>query len=64
MITRLLAENMRQVAGVGGGAYATISTDDIDINTLNYVMESRIDDSEAQKSDRSADLWRELGVKW
>ena len=61
VITRLLAANMRQLAGIGGGAYATISTDDIDINTLNYVMESRIDDSEAQKSDRSADLWRELG---
>jgi Ca-activated chloride channel family protein len=61
VITRLLAANLRQVAGIGGGAYATISTDDIDINTLNYVMESRIDDSAAQKSDRSADRWRELG---
>ena len=61
VITRLLAANMSQLAGTGGGAYATISTDDIDINTLNYVMESRIDDSSAQKSDRSADLWRELG---
>jgi Ca-activated chloride channel family protein len=61
VITRLLAANMRQIAEIGGGAYATISTDDIDINTLNYVMESGIDDSEAQKTDRSADLWRELG---
>jgi len=61
VITRLLAANMRQLAGIGGGAYATISTDDIDINTLNYVMKSSIGDSEAQKSDRSADLWRELG---
>ena len=61
VITRLLAANMRHIAEIGGGAYATISTDDIDINTLNYVMESRVDDSEAQKSDRSADLWRELG---
>ena len=61
VITRLQVENMRHIAGIGNGAYATISTDDIDINTLNYLMESRFDDDEAQLSDRSTDLWRELG---
>ena len=61
VITRLNAKNMRHIARLGSGAFATISPDDIDINTLNYIMESRLDDSDAQLSDRSADLWRELG---
>ncbi len=61
VITRLQVENMRRIAGIGNGAYATISTDDIDINTLSYLMESRFDDDKAQLSGRSTDLWRELG---
>jgi len=61
VITRLNAENMRHIASLGSGAFATISSDDIDINTLNYIMETGLDDSDAQLSDRSADLWRELG---
>jgi Ca-activated chloride channel family protein len=61
VITRLHAENMSHIANLGSGAFATISSDDIDINTLNYIMESRLDDSTAQLSDSSADLWRELG---
>jgi Ca-activated chloride channel family protein len=61
VITRLNAENMRHIASLGSGAFATISSDDIDINTLNYIMETRLEDSDAQLSDRSADLWRELG---
>ncbi len=61
VIARLNAGNLRHIANLGGGAFATISPDDIDINTLNYIMESPLDDSDAQLSDRSADLWRELG---
>ena len=61
VITRLNAENMRHIARLGSGAFATISSDDIDINALNYIMEARLDDSDAQLSDRSANLWRELG---
>jgi Ca-activated chloride channel family protein len=61
VITRLNAENMRHIASLGSGAFATISSDDIDINTLNYIMETRLEDSDVQLSDRSADLWRELG---
>jgi len=61
VITRLNAENMHHIVNLGSGAFATISSDDIDINTLNYIMESGLDDSDAQLSDRSADLWRELG---
>jgi Ca-activated chloride channel family protein len=61
VITRLNAENMHHIVNLGSGAFATISSDDIDINTLNYIMESGLDDSDAQLSDSSADLWRELG---
>ena len=61
VITRLKAENMRHIANLGSGAFVTISPDDIDINTLNHTIESGLDDSAAQLSDRSADLWRELG---
>jgi len=50
VITRLNAENMRHIASLGSGAFATISSDDIDINTLNYIMETGLDDSDAQFS--------------
>ena len=52
---------LRRAARLGGGVYATISTDDIDINTLAYLMESDIDRRAARALDYSADLWRELG---
>ncbi len=61
VIAGLQEDNLRRVAQIGGGVYATISADDIDINTLAYLMESPIDDREARLSDRSIDLWRELG---
>lgn len=52
---------LRQVAQRGGGVYASISADDLDINALGYLLESRLDDHAAEVSDRSAELWRELG---
>ncbi len=61
VITRMLEENLRRIAQSGGGVYAAISADDIDINTLAYMMDSSIDDREARLSDRSTDIWRELG---
>ena len=61
VISSLQEDNLRRIAQIGGGVYATLSADDIDINTLAYIMESAIDDREARWSDRTADLWRELG---
>ena len=61
VISSLQEDNLRRVAQIGDGVYATLSTDDIDINTLAYMMESSIDEREARLSDRSTDLWRELG---
>ena len=61
VISSLQEDNLRRIAQIGDGVYATLSADDIDINTLAYIMESAIDDREARLSDRSADLWRELG---
>ena len=61
VISSLQEDNLRRIAQIGGGVYATLSADDIDINTLAYIMESAIDDRDARLSDRSADLWRELG---
>jgi len=61
VISSLQQDNLRRIAQIGGGVYATLSADDIDINTLAYIMESAIDDRDARLSDRSADLWRELG---
>jgi len=61
VIAAMQEGNLRRVAQFGSGVYATISTDDIDINTLAYLMESSIDERAARLADRSADLWRELG---
>ncbi len=61
VIAGMQESNLRLAAQSGSGVYATISTDDIDINTLAYLMESSIDDREARLADSSADSWRELG---
>jgi len=61
VITGMLEDNLRRIAQSGGGVYAATSADDIDINTLAYMMDSSIDDREARLSDRSTDIWRELG---
>jgi Ca-activated chloride channel family protein len=61
VITSMLDDNLHRVAQSGGGVFAAISADDIDINTLSYMMDSSIDDGEARLSDRSTDTWRELG---
>ena len=61
VVTGLRDENLRRVASLSGGVFATISASDLDINALAYVMESSIDERKARLSDRSTDLWRELG---
>ncbi len=62
VISPLREDGLRQVAQVGGGVYATISSDDIDINTLSYTFESSIDASAAHRDkNRSTELWREFG---
>ena len=61
VIAEMDEDNLRRAARLGGGVYATISTDDIDINTLAYVLESDIDERALREAEYSADLWRELG---
>jgi Ca-activated chloride channel family protein len=61
VITGMLEDNLRRVARNGGGVFAEISADDVDINSLAYMMDSSIDDREARLSDHSTDIWRELG---
>lgn len=61
VITGMQEDNLRRIAQSGGGVYAAISADDIDINTLTRMMDSSIDDRQARLSDRSTDIWRELG---
>lgn len=61
VIARMQEDNLRRIAQLGSGVYATISTDDIDINTLAYLLESGVDEREARLAEGSADLWRELG---
>ena len=61
VITGMPEDNLRRIAKSGGGVYAAISANDKDIDTLAYMMDSSIDDREARLSDRSTDIWRELG---
>ena len=61
VIADMNVDNLRRVARLGGGAYTSISVDDSDIGTLLHAMESSLEQHEAQQSDYSADLWRELG---
>ena len=61
VITSMLDDNLHRIAQSSGGVFAAISADDIDINTLAYMMDSSIDDRTARLSDRSTDIWRELG---
>lgn len=61
-ISELREDNLREIANSGGGVFATISADDIDINTLAYLMESSIDSSAVHRAeDRRAETWREFG---
>jgi Ca-activated chloride channel family protein len=61
VIARLLEKNLRRIAQSGSGAYATITTDDRDINTLVYAIEPKIVGDQASLSDSTAELWREAG---
>ena len=61
VISPMQEDNLRRLAD-HGGVYATLSSDDIDINTLAYVFEASIDSSAARLDEnRSAEVWRELG---
>jgi Ca-activated chloride channel family protein len=61
VISPMQEGNLRRLAD-HGGVYATLSSDDIDINTLAYVFEASIDSSAARLDEnRSAEVWRELG---
>jgi Ca-activated chloride channel family protein len=62
VISEMREDNLRRVAHDGGGVYATISADDIDVNSLAYLMESGIESGDARRDeDRSVETWRELG---
>ena len=62
VISPLLDEELRGIARAGGGVFASLSSDDLDINALTYVFESSIDAGEARRAeDRSTELWREFG---
>jgi Ca-activated chloride channel family protein len=60
VISNLQEANLKRVAASGGGVYASISNDDIDIDTLTYLMDSSQQQAAGQ-SEASAELWRELG---
>ena len=61
VISSMQEDNLRRLAD-HGGVYATLSSDDIDINTLAYVFEASIDSSAARRADdRRTEVWRELG---
>ena len=61
VISSMQEDNLRRLAD-HGGVYATLSSDDIDINTLAYVFEASIDSSAARRDeDRRTEVWRELG---
>ncbi len=61
VIAGLREDNLRSLASSGGGVFATLAADDIDINSIAYLFETSIDEREASLSEQSADLWRELG---
>ncbi len=61
VIATLNEDALRRIARQGGGVYASISADDLDINALGYLLESRLDDRTAEVDNRSAEIWRELG---
>ncbi len=61
LVSTLDESPLRQAAQAGGGVYALITNNDIDINTLGYLLESRLDEREARETDRLTDRWRELG---
>lgn len=61
VIARLQEANLRRLARSGNGAFATLASDDSDINALVYAIEPRPQDGDAEFSDSSAELWRELG---
>ena len=61
VVAAMREDSLRRAAQLGGGVYATISSDDIDINTLAYLLESGIDERSLREAEYSADLWRELG---
>ena len=62
VLVSTLDENpLRQAAQQGGGVYALITNNDIDINTLGYLLESGLDQRDARETDRVTDRWRELG---
>ena len=62
VIPALGEENLSRIADFGGGVYATISSDDIDINSLAYLLESSIDASDANLAeDLATERWREFG---
>ncbi len=61
LVSTLNESPLRTAAREGGGVYAVITNNDIDINTLGYLLESRLDEREARETDRYTEQWRELG---
>lgn len=61
LVSTLNESPLRAAAREGGGVYAVITNNDIDINTLGYLLESRLDEREARETDRYTERWRELG---
>ena len=61
VIAEMNVDNMRRVTDHGGGAYALISADDSDIDSLLRSFESGTRQAAELQSDYSADIWRELG---
>ncbi len=61
VVPALAEDNLRAVAEAGGGVYAAISADDLDINALVYHFESGYAAADVRATERSTELWRELG---
>ncbi len=61
VIATLREQNLQRAALWGNGVYASLSNGDIDVNTLMFLLDSRIDQGSLLRDDISAEFWRELG---
>lgn len=61
VVPRLLSENMRQIAGQGGGEFQLMVASDADVQALHSSFQATPLQDEVALSDLSADRWREQG---
>lgn len=63
VIPKLDINSLRQIAKIGGGGYANLTVDDLDIKRLNIqpVDNQGVENAEDDASQRSSDAWRDMG---